>query len=784
MKKKNIHIVSPVEKKAPEITDRYDVAAGPKGVQVALAQMAKYTDVQACTKSLLKLNQTDGYDCPGCAWPDPEPGSRSPIAEYCENGAKAVAEEATTRRADPEFFASYTVQQLSEFSDFQLGKSGRITHPMYLPEGEEHYRPISWEEAFGLIAKELNGLDSPDEAVFYTSGRTANETAFLYQIFVRAFGTNNLPDCSNMCHEPTSLGLANTVGIGKGTVRLEDFYVADLIVSMGQNPGTNHPRMLTALQHAKRNGAKIITVNPLPEVGLMKFKNPQEVRGWLGGGTKLTDVYVPVTINGDVAFLKAILYLLDEAEQKNPGSIFDKDFIEEYTEGYAAMIADVRKQDFEELCVQAGVPAITVREAASLFAVSKKIIICWAMGLTQHKNGIYNVREIVNLILATGSIGKPGAGLCPVRGHSNVQGDRSVGVWEKLKPDWEHGIKKTFNFQPPTENGYNAVESIKAMHEGKIKFFFAMGGNIVGAMADTEYIAEGMHKCNLTVHVSTKPNRSHLVTGKSALILPPLVRTEVDVQEGKEQFVSVENSMGIVHSSQGHRAPASPHLLSEPMIVGRMAAAVLGENAKDFFHDKAKKPGEMKRRPDIDWVWYASDYDRIRGAISTTITGFEGYNDKVRREGGFYLPNGPRERIFTTDSGKAHFTVNPLPQHDLRDNEYKLTTLRSHDQYNTTIYGNNDRYRGIYNGRRVVFMNEEDMKRDGLTKGEFVDLVSFYDEKERVAPQFAVVPYPIPRGCTAAYYPETNILTSVNTKAEKADTPASKLVVVRVRKRG
>lgn len=761
MKKKDIRIITPVEKRAPKVEDYNAAAAGPKGVAVALQQMAKYSDFKGCTKTLLELNQKDGFDCPGCAWPDPE--DRSEIAEYCENGAKAVAEEATTRRATPEFFKKYSVKELAELSDFEIGKSGRLTNPMILREGATHYEAITWEEAFATMGEQLNKLD-PDEAIFYTSGRTSNEAAFLYQLFIRKYGTNNMPDCSNMCHEATGVALSETVGIGKGTTTLEDFYVADLILSIGQNPGTNHPRMLTALQKAKRNGAKIITINPLPEVGLMRFKNPQEVSGWLSGGTKLTDLFVPVTINGDIAFLKAMMLLLIEKEEDKPGSIFDKAFIAEYTTGFEEMLEDVKKHDFEELCVQAGVAADKVREAADMFAKSKKIIICWAMGITQHVNGVQNIREIVNLLLAVGSVGKPGAGLCPVRGHSNVQGDRTVGIWEKLKPSLAEGIKRTFNFDPPTKHGYNAVDSVLAMHSGKAKFFMGMGGNFLSAMSDTEYTAEAIQQCDMTVHVSTKLNRSHLVSGKVGIILPCLGRTEIDVQEDKEQFVSVENSMGIVHSSRGHRKPASEYLLSEPMIVARLAEATLGQDSG------------------IEWTWYASDYDRIRGAISTTVKGFEDYNNKVRREGGFYLPNGPRERNFTTKSGKAHFTVNPVPQHDLKEGEYKMMTIRSHDQYNTTIYDLNDRYRGIQNGRRVMFMNTVDMEQDGLKQGDYVDLMSYYDDKERIAPHFMVVPFDIPRRCTATYFPEANILISINEKAERADTPASKLVKIKIKK--
>ena len=458
------------------------------------------------------------------------------------------------------------------------------------------------------------------------------------------------------------------------------------------------------------------------------------------------------------------MLLLAEKDAENPGSVFDHDFIKEYSQGFEEMIADVKRHDFEELCIAAGVAAIKVRKAAAMIADSKKIIICWAMGITQHKNGVENIREIANLLLSVGSIGKPGAGLCPVRGHSNVQGDRTVGIWEHLSPALEKGIKQTFNFQAPKETGYNAVNAVKAMHNEKASFFFAMGGNFLSAMSDTEYTAEALQKCDMSVQVSTKLNRSHLITGTTALILPCLGRTETDMQEGNAQFVSVENSMGIVHSSRGHRTPPSEALLSEPMIVARMAAAVIGD------------------KMDVDWLWYASDYDRIRGAISTTIPGFEDYNNRVRREGGFYLPNGPRERKFTTKSGKAGFTINPVPQHNLKEGSYKMMTIRSHDQYNTTIYDLNDRYRGVYNGRRVVFMNADDMKKEGLKQGDFVDLLSHYDEKERVAPRFMVVTYDIPRQCTATYFPEANVLISINSKADRSDTPVSKLVVVKIRK--
>ena len=752
----------PIEKENIRITAPKTIAAGIPGVTVAMKHVFSEMSLKTCTPTLFAVNQMDGFDCPGCAWPDPD-DHRSGMGEYCENGAKAIAEEATSKRATPEFFAKHSVEEMSNWSDYKIGKSGRITHPMILKEGDTHYEPIDWQAAFDLIGGKLKSLDSPDDAIFYTSGRTSNEAAFLYQLFVRQYGTNNLPDCSNMCHESSGVGLSETVGIGKGSVKLEDFYKTDLIIIMGQNPGTNHPRMLSALQKAKRNGSKIISINPLKETGLISFKNPQEIGGWIGSGTSLSDRYLQVMVNGDVALLKAIMLVLLEKEEANPGSIFDHDFIKDKTASYENFIADLKNYNLESLSENCGISIEEIRNTADDIIAAEKMIICWAMGLTQHKNGVDNIREIVNLLLLRGSIGKPGAGTCPVRGHSNVQGDRTVGIWEKMKPAFAEKLKAEFDFEPPMHEGYNVVNAIKAMHESKAKVFFAMGGNFLSATPDTELTAAALQNCDLTVQVSTKPNRSHLITGKTALILPCLGRTELDEQKGKKQFVSVENSMGVVHQSRGGLKPASKHLMSEPAIVASLAKAAL-KNSK------------------TDWDGLVENYDRIRDAIQNTIPGFENYNERVRQKGGFYLPNGARDGDFKTKTGKANFSMNKPSDLQLAEDEYLMMTVRSHDQFNTTIYGLDDRYRGIYNGRRIVMMHPDDMAAADFKEGDFVDLSSHYDGVDRLAPKFYVVAYDIPRRCIGTYFPEANPLIPFDKYARKSHTPISKSVVVKIGK--
>ena len=743
------------------IVDPKTKAAGIPSVTTALSHASKYMAARDAIKVMFRLNQKGGIDCPGCAWPDPE-DERSKLGEYCENGIKAIAEEAQKKTIGQKFFARHSIAEMLQWSDFEIGKKGRLAAPMFLAAGASHYEAISWEKAFQLIGKELKGLDSPDEAVFYTSGRTSNEAAFLYQLFVREYGTNNLPDCSNMCHESSGYALSRTVGIGKGSVTLPDLYEAEVIIIMGQNPGTNHPRMLSALERCKENGGKIITINPLPEAGLLKFVNPQRLGKLLGGGTTLTDLFLQVKVNGDVPLLKAIMLQLWYQEQTSPGQVFDWDFITDKTEGYEEFLNELKQHDFEELVQASGVARDKILEAAGLIRNKKKIIICWAMGLTQHENGVDNIKEVVNLLLLKGSIGKPGAGTCPVRGHSNVQGDRTMGIWEAPKPAFLDRLKGHFGFEPPRHHGYATVDAIKAMHEGKAKVFFAMGGNFLSATPDTEFTAAALKKCRLTVQVSTKLNRSHLIHGKQALILPCLGRTNIDRQKGGKQFVSVENSMGIVHSSQGILAPPSAQLLSEPAIVAELAKATLGNRSK------------------IDWDKMIADYDHIRDAIEAVIPGFENYNQRVREPGGFYLPNGAREQRFNTPSGKAQFSCNSVPENGLADEEYIMMTIRSHDQYNTTIYGLNDRYRGIYNERRVVLMNKQDMQEEGLNEGSVVDLIGTYKGQNRTAKSFIVVAYNIPSRCLATYFPEANVLVPIDSIARGSKTPASKRVAVRI----
>ncbi len=716
-------------------------------------------------KALAKLNQKDGYDCPGCAWPDPD-DERSPIAEYCENGAKAIAEEATTRKLTAQFFAENSVQELSELDDYQIGKKGRVAQPMYLPEGGTHYQPISWDEAFSKIAGHLRKLASPDEAIFYTSGRTSNEAAFLYQLFVREYGTNNLPDCSNMCHESSGVALNESLGIGKGSVTLEDFYKAEVIIILGQNPGTNHPRMLSALQKAKENGCTIISVNPLPETGLMGFNDPQSVKGILGIKAKLTDIFLQVKLNGDMALVKAIEYLLLEEEKKAPGTVFDHDFITKHTAGYNELIAKLESEDFDTLVKASGIDEAQIRETAALLKTKNKIITCWAMGLTQHKNAVNTIKEVVNLLLLKGSIGKSGAGTCPVRGHSNVQGDRTMGIFEKPSAALLDKIKWVYNFEPPRHHGYDVVECIKAMYENKAKVFFAMGGNFLSATPDTEYTAEALRRCDLTVHVSTKLNRSHLVHGREALILPTYGRSDKDVVNGQEQFVSCENSMGVVQMSKGGLKPISNDLLSEPIIVCRMARTLFGDKSK------------------VNWDLYMQHYDYIRNDIELVIPGFNNYNEQVRKPGGFYLPNTARVGKFPTKLEKATFTVSDISIPQLAEDEFMMMTIRSHDQFNTTIYGLHDRYRGVNNERRVIFMNQNDIDKLGLKGGDVVDLTNNTDGIERVAHKFIVIPYSIPEQCTATYFPETNVLVPISSVAEKSNTPTSKMVIIKIQRHG
>ncbi|CAM5226391.1 FdhF/YdeP family oxidoreductase OS=Streptomyces alboniger OX=132473 GN=CP975_08635 PE=3 SV=1 [Streptomyces alboniger] len=740
---------------APRVAPAQHAAAGLPAIGHTLKIARQQMGVRRTALTLLRVNQKDGFDCPGCAWPEPEHRHK---AEFCENGAKAVAEEATLRRVTPAFFAEHPVADLATRSGYWLGQQGRLTHPMYLAEGAERYEPVSWERAFDIVAEELTALRSPDESVFYTSGRTSNEAAFLYQLFAREFGTNNLPDCSNMCHESSGSALTETLGVGKGSVLLEDLYQSDLIIVAGQNPGTNHPRMLSALEKAKNNGARIITVNPLPEAGMERFKNPQTPQGMLKG-TALTDLFLQVRLGGDQALFRLLNKLVLETE----GAV-DKEFIAAHTHGYEEFAAAARDADWDDTLKATGLERARIEEALRMVLASKRTVVCWAMGLTQHKHSVPTIREVVNFLLLRGNIGRPGAGVCPVRGHSNVQGDRTMGIFERPVPAFLDALEKEFGFAPPRHHGLDVVRAIRALRDGEAKVFFAMGGNFVSASPDTEVTEAAMRKARLTVHVSTKLNRSHTVTGARALILPTLGRTERDVQDSGEQFVTVEDSMGMVHASRGRLEPASDHLLSEPAIVCRLARRVLGG---------------ASRTP---WEEFEKDYATVRDRIARVIPGFADFNEKVAVPGGFALPHAPRdERRFPTATGKANFTAAPVEYPAVPEGRLLLQTLRSHDQYNTTIYGLDDRYRGIRNGRRVVLVNPEDARRLGFADGAYADLVGeWQDGVERRAPGFRVVHYPTARGCAAAYYPETNVLVPLDATADTSNTPASKSVVVRL----
>ncbi len=750
----------PLEEQAARVGKRSLAAAGLRSIWETTRRGVGSMGPRRTLRTLSALNQKDGFDCPSCAWPDPD-GKRK-AAEFCESGAKAVASEATRARATPELFARHGITEMLGKSDYWLEQQGRITHPMIRRDGADHYQPITWDDAFALIARELRALASPNEAVFYTSGRASNEAAFLYGLFARQLGTNNLPDCSNMCHESSGLGLTATIGIGKATVTIEDFEQADSIFVIGQNPGTCHPRMLTELQKAARAGCKIVSVNPLPEAGLIRFKNPQEPLAMLGAGTPLACLFLPVRVNGDVALLKGIMKEMLAADRAASGKLFAHDFIAHHTEGYDAFVADLDAESWERIVDESGVSRELIREASAIALASERMICCWAMGITQHQNGVGNVQTIVNFALLRGQVGRRGAGLCPVRGHSNVQGDRTVGIWEKMSPAFMKALGQELDFEPPSEHGYDTVRAIQAMHEGKAKVFIALGGNFVSATPDTHYTSEAVSRCALTVQISTKVNRSHLITGRQALILPCLGRTERDLQASGEQFVSVEDTTGVVHQSRGVLEPASPELRSEPAIIAGLAVATLAGRTK------------------VDWPSLVADYDRIREHIEHVVPGFTQYNQRVRQPGGFYLPNGPREGKFTTPSGRARFTVHGIPAHRARlaPGQLMLTTLRSHDQFNTTIYGEDDRYRGVYGGRRVIFLNAEDMAERGVERGAWVDLVSHFGAERRRAAHFQAIPYEIPRGCAAAYYPETNVLVPVASVAEGSNQPTSKSLVI------
>jgi len=741
-------------------TKPYTKAAGGLGaVTSVLKEAGRHTGMLRGMQLLAQINQPDGFDCPGCAWPDPPAGERSAF-EFCENGAKAAMAEGTKRRVGSDFFAEHSIQDLLARTDHWLEAQGRLTHPMIKASGASHYAPISWDDAFERIGTKLASLEDPNHAIFYTSGRTSNEAAFLYQAFVRHYGTNNMPDCSNMCHESSGAGLGSTIGIGKGTVTLQDFNDAEAIFVIGQNPGTNHPRMLSALELAKKGGCTIVSINPLLERGLERFGHPQHPTALLGASTSISDLYLQVRINGDVALLKGMMKVIFEREAAAPGTVLDHQFIDEHTVNFAAFEAALEAQPYEALEEQSGLKRSDMEALADIYIHSKATIVCWAMGLTQHKNGVANIQEVVNLLLLRGNLGKPGAGACPVRGHSNVQGDRTMGIIERPQEAFLQRLDAAMGFASPREHGFDTVEAIHAMAEDKAEVFFAMGGNFVAATPDTRYTESALKRCAMTVQVSTKLNRSHLVSGDEAIILPCLGRSETDQQKEGPQFVTCENSMGIVSRSQGRLKPASTELLSEPAIVARLAAATL------------------KARSSVDWLYLVEDYGRIRELIEAVIPGFEQFNTRVMDRSGFVLPNGPRERVWNTESERAEFTVHGLPDIRLEEGQYLMATVRSHDQYNTTIYGLDDRYRGIYGERRVVMMCPEDIEAAGYREGQRVDLTSHFDDGERHAPSFLVVAQPVPRRCIFTYFPEANPLVPARSVAIKSNTPTSKSVIV------
>ena len=737
------------------------VAAGVPAVLVALRRSLTQMGAVRTVTTLARVNQRDGFDCPGCAWPE-EPGGRK-LAEFCENGAKAVAEEATRRVVTPEFFARHPVSELAGRPEYWLSQQGRLTHPMVLRPGESHYRPIGWDDAYALITEHLQALASPDEAVFYTSGRTSNEAAFLYQLLVRSFGTNNLPDCSNMCHESSGTALIESIGVGKGSVSVTDIEHADLILIAGQNPGTNHPRMLSVLAKAKANGARIIAINPLPEAGLIRFKDPQTVRGVLGAGVPIADEFVQIRLGGDMALFRGLARLLLD------GGHADRGFIDTHCHGFDEYAALARTVGLDTVLEATGITAAQLHRVAEMMAASRRTIVCWAMGLTQHTHAVATIAEITNVLLLRGMIGKPGAGVCPVRGHSNVQGDRTMGIWEKAPEEFLAELESRFGITVPRRHGYDTVEAIRAMRDGRASVFIGMGGNFASATPDTAVTEDALRNCALTVQVSTKLNRSHVVHGRTALILPTLGRTDRDLVDGRKQVVSVEDSMSMVHLSRGGLAPPGPEVRSEVAIVCQLARRLLG-------------PGHP-----VPWERFAADYDTIRDEIAAVVPGFADFNRKVRQPDGFQLPHPPRDsREFPTATGKANFACYPLQWVPVPPGRLILQTLRSHDQYNTTIYGLDDRYRGVKGGRRVVFVNPSDIAALGLADGDRVDLVSEWQTEDGVqvrrATDFRVVAYSTPAGNAAAYYPETNPLVPLDHVAAKSNTPVSKAIVVRLEK--
>ncbi|QEP08341.1 FdhF/YdeP family oxidoreductase [Glutamicibacter sp. ZJUTW] len=744
-----------------KVSEPKHAAAGLKAVMVSMERGFAEAGPSRTLRSMLRVNQHDGFDCPGCAWPESITGKRKP-AEFCENGAKAIAEEASARTVTPEWFAQHSIEDLRDKTEYWLGSQGRITTPMIIREGDTHYSPISWAEAFSTIGAHVNAT-TPDKCVFYTSGRTANETAFMYQLLARSLGTNNLPDCSNMCHESSGTALNPTIGIGKGTVSLEDFEHTDLIFVVGQNPGTNHPRMLSALADARKRGARVVAVNPLPEAGFFGFKDPQTVGGMLGKADPISSDFLQIKVGGDLALFQAFGHLLLEEEKKHPGTVVDHEFIAAVTDGFEAYKDARATLDWDATEKATGLTRTQITEIAMLLAKSKATIICWALGLTQQPHSVPTLKEIINLLLLQGNFGKPGAGACPVRGHSNVQGDRTMGIWEKPTEQLLTALDAEFGIESPRAHGYDSTEALHAFEKDEVDVFVSMGGNFALANSDTEALEAGMQRAKLTVHISTKPNRSHVVHGKTSLILPTLGRTDKDDKHPTgAQFLSVEDSMSVIKSTRGRLTPVSEHLLAEPVIVARMAQAILGDHHP------------------VNWRAMAEDYDVIRDHIERVLPGFEDFNRRVRDKNGFVLPNPPRDtRSFATDIGKGRFTVSEFEALEAPEGHLILQTMRSHDQYNTTFYGLDDRYRGIKDGRRVILINPEDLAETGFSDRDLVDVISTFAGTERRANRFRLVSYPTAKGCVAAYYPEANALVHRDLVARESNTPGFKAMMVR-----
>jgi len=735
----------------------------PAGGWGALKSSAKFifnADFFKTSKTLLSLNQVNGVDCPGCAWPDPDENERS-MNEYCENGVKAIAFETTKKRASRELFKEKTVSELNELDVFTITNQGRLTEPFYYNKQTDKYEAISWQKAFYTVGKHLKELDKPDDAIFYTSGRTSNEAAFLYQLMGRMIGTNNFPDCSNMCHESSGVGMGESVGIGKGTVSLEDFHKAELIIIFGQNPGTNHPRMLSELQKANKRGAKIVSINPLKEAGLVSFVHPQDVGQMITNKpSSISTNYYQVKMGSDMALIQAIIkYILE-----NHSITLDLDFIQNHTAGFEEYKKEILEKDWKDLVSQTSLKEEEIIEIAELYVESDKTICCWAMGLTQHEHGVTTIEEVMNLLLLKGNIGKEGAGACPVRGHSNVQGDRTVGISEAPKEEFLQKIDSVFNFKSPRSHGYDVVHAIKAMHKEKNKVFIGLGGNFADAAPDTKMTYEALRSCDLTVHISTHLNKSHLICGKEALILPCLGRTELDIQQHGVQSVTVEDSMSMVHSSKGKNIPITRDLKSEPAIIAGIANAALGNEKVDF----------------IDLV---SDYGKIREKIEEVLPSFVSYNEAIENPGGFELYNSAKNRVWETPSKKANFIINETPNLNLEDNHLSLMTMRSHDQFNTTVYDTNDRYRGIENKRRIIFLNEKDINKLGFKNGDFVNIQSHSKDKiKREVLNFEIVSYDIKEGCAGAYFPEATPLVSIEHFDKKSFTPSYKFIDITLEK--